>query len=117
MAGSSSERAQALSTLIPSKADALATLCVLYMLVGRQEEATSLAKQALSDAESTYGPHHYQMGLALHTYAAVLRYGKRAKEAKSAEKRATQILSTAAPAQTMTNAIIDVTTLVRKGKK
>ena len=77
----------------PDRLNTMSALGTLYSLTGRPLEAEIFSKQAVSRAETIYGPDHPRLGYYLKAYADVLKRLDRKAEAKAAEKRSGAILT------------------------
>jgi tetratricopeptide (TPR) repeat protein len=77
----------------PDLLNTMSTLGTLYSLTGRPVEAEVFSKQAVSRAETIYGPDHPRFGYYLKAYADVMKRQDRKAEAKAAEKRSGAILT------------------------
>jgi tetratricopeptide (TPR) repeat protein len=77
----------------PDLLNTMSVLGTLYSLTSRPLEAEVYSQQAVSRAESIYGPDHPRLGYYLRAYAEVLKRQDRKAEAKAVEKRSATILT------------------------
>lgn len=77
----------------PDLLNTMSALGTLYSLTGRPREAEFYSKQAVSRAETIYGPDHPRLGWYLKAYSEALKRQDRKAEAKAAEKRSGAILT------------------------
>jgi tetratricopeptide (TPR) repeat protein len=85
-------------------------------LTGKTEEAAQNSEEALRLGEKILGPQNPRLAPVLETYAAVLKDLHRNKESRAMEKRAIR-LSMENAARTHAEEVLDISALVRSGRK
>jgi tetratricopeptide (TPR) repeat protein len=91
----------------------LVNLAGIYSMLRRPLEAEPLLTRALAIAETELGAQGQTYGAALAQYAVVLRQMNRRSEAKQYERRAREILATAA-SRTAAGQTVDVSDLIKQ---